>query len=82
MKALGTMHESAARLIRVNSRSVFLRPNIDLPCPFMEEKHVLDEHETTGLRHGREEPVEDASRHEGLEASSPRAPGGSSQVEK
>lgn len=34
---------------------------------FMEIKHILNEHQPTALRNGREEPIEYASSHERLE---------------
>jgi hypothetical protein len=51
-----------------------LRPDIDLPGPLVEEKYVLNKHETSCLCDGREEAVENARCHEGVKRRGSSAP--------
>jgi len=71
--------ESGQQRSHVGRQDDKSRPDVDLASSLVEEEHVEDEHQTTSLSHGAEEPIQNTSCHEGLESgrsSTPRRGGG------
>lgn len=67
-------HEGREERAHVGAHDEEGRPDVDLARALVEEEHVLDKHHPAALGDGREEAIEDACAHEGLEGIGTCAP--------